>query len=62
LTSLDPDADPPGTGEVAADVGFGVGAICEEAVGLEPAADDLELLHPARQAAPPTIATMVAAP
>jgi hypothetical protein len=58
----DPDVAPTGTGEVAAAVGVGVGVICEDADCLEPALDDVELLQPARQAAPQMIATMVTAP
>jgi len=42
--------------------GVGVGVICEDADCLEPALDDVELLQPARQAAPQMIATMVTAP
>ena len=60
--ALGPDAAPTGAGEVAADVGFGVGVICEDADCLEPALDDVELLQPARQAAPQMIATMATAP
>jgi hypothetical protein len=36
--------------------------ICEDADCLEPALDDVELLQPARQAAPQMIATMLTAP
>jgi hypothetical protein len=57
--ALDPDA-PTGAGEVAAAVGVGV--ICEDVDCLEPALDDVELLQPARQAAPQMIATVVTAP
>jgi hypothetical protein len=43
-------------------VGFGVGVTCGDADCRGPAVDDVELLHPARQAVPPMIATVVAAP